>query len=200
MKYLINLLLLLVITYVASAQDTDYVDPNYRAEKQKAPGSGFSISDRTYYGGSFGLALGRPGYVLLEPIVGLKMTEKLSAGVGIGYRYGWGQYNYGGGSYKYNNYLGRIFSRYIIVPRIYAHVEYMVESYDKIFQFESQITPNKGRTIVPFLFVGGGYRSQVGNGSLIFQVLFNVLQNNPNSSEVYPSGYPYMTVGYLGGF
>ena len=200
MKYIILALSFLLVASISIAQDTNYVDPNYKAEKQKAPKKKTSVADRTYFGGTFGLSFGsQSGSILLEPMVGFKMTEKLSTGVGIGYRYGWGQY-INGGSFSYNNYLGRIFSRYIIVPKIYAHVEYMVESYDKIFEFDSQITPNKNRTLVPFLFVGGGYRSQAGRGSFILQVLFNVLQNNPNSAEVYPSGFPYITVGYIGGF
>ena len=81
-------------------------------------------------------------------------------------------------------------------------MEYMLKSYDSIYKFESQnsLTENDSRTVVPFLFVGGGFRSPAGKGFFIFQVLFNVLQSNPNSAEVYPSGLPYISIGYMGGF
>ncbi|MEQ8522829.1 MAG: hypothetical protein RIC15_11815 [Vicingaceae bacterium] len=187
---------------VAVSQDTNYVDPNYQAKKQKEPKKSSSLKDKMYVGGTFGVSLGSySSSVLIEPMVGFKMTEKLSTGIGIGYRWGQGSYT-NGGKFTYNNYLGRLFSRYIIILKVYAHVEYMVESYDKIFQFESQnpLVKNNSRTAVPFLFVGGGFRSQAGRGSFIVQVLFNVLQNNPNSAEIYPSGFPYISIGYIGGF
>ena len=204
MKKLIILSFALFLATLNFAQQdsTDYVDPNYKAEKAKAPKSKQPMSNRMYFGGTFGLSFGsNSSSVLLEPMVGFRMTEKLSTGVGIGYEYGQGE-NYYKKSYSYSNYLGRVFSRYVIIPKIYAHVEYMVKSYDKKFKFESQnqLLENTSRTTVPFLFVGGGFRSPAGRGFLVVQVLFNVLQNNANSSEVYPSGFPYISIGYMGGF
>ena len=77
----------------------------------------------------------------------------------------------------------------------------MVESYDEIFYFEANDPNATGRTTVPFLFVGGGLRQPAGkNGFFIFQVLFNVMQGNEHSSEVYPSGAPFISIGYINGF
>jgi len=203
MKTLSILLIALALCSISFAQQdsTDYVDPNYKAEKAKEPKAKKSMSNRVYFGGTFGLTIGSYTSVLIEPMVGFRMTEKLSTGIGIGYEYGKAQYT-NGSSFTFNNYLGRVFSRYVIIPKLYAHVEYMLKSYDKIYKFDSQnpFINNSSRTTVPFLFVGGGYRSPAGKGFLVVQVLFNVLQSNPNSSEVYPSGIPYLSIGYMGGF
>jgi len=197
MKYFITLI---TITFFLSAQsqDTNYVDPNYKPEKQKSRKPSKGIGDRVYYGGTFGLSFGTFTSILVEPLVGFKMTEKLSTGIGIGFRYG--KDNRTNSNLEYTNYLGRFYARYIIIPRVYAHVEYMVESYDESFYFEGQSINKTGRTVVPFLFVGGGLRSPAGNGSFIVQILFNVLQSNSNSNQVYPSGSPYISIGYIGGF
>lgn len=180
------------------AQDTNYVDPNYKPPKErKAKKPGSSFKDRVYYGGTFGLTFGSDyTAVLVEPLVGFKMTEKLSTGVGIGVRYG--QDRRFNQKVEFTNYIGRVFSRYLITQKFYGHMEFMGESYDDVFYFESE-PDHRGRTLVPFLFVGGGIRSPAGRGSFIFQVLFNVL-NDPKSREVYPSGFPFLSIGYIGGF
>lgn len=200
MKYTLLILLIFSAT-VLSAQDTNYVDPDYVPERQRTAEKKSDFWDRLYYGGNFGLSFGSYTSILVEPMVGYKFTKKLSGGFGIGYRYGRGEFQRGG-SFSYHNYIGRVFGRYLLIPNAYAHVEYMMESYDKIFKFDSQNRsfPNTTRTNVPFLFVGGGYRVPVGGGAFVIQVLFNVLQSNRNSSEVYPVGVPFISLGYLGGF
>lgn len=195
MKNALSLALILVV-FGAFAQDTNYVDPNYKPPKERKAKNRQSFGQRVYYGGTFGLSFGTFTSVLVEPLVGYRITEKLSSGVGIGIRYG--KDNRAGSNIEYTNYLGRVFTRYLINQRIYAHAEFMGESYDKVFYFESDPL-HQGRTLVPFLFVGGGLRSPAGNGAFILQVLFNVL-NNEKSQEVYPSGFPFLSIGYIGGF
>ena len=178
------------------AQDTNYVQPPEEADKQRKEKTKEPLKNKMYLGGTLGLSFGTTTSILIEPMVGFKLNPKLSTGIGVGYRYG----RNNNANYEYHNYLARIFARYIIIPKIYAHVEYMVESYDSIFLFDTQGLDNDSRTTVPFLFVGGGFRYPGPKGSFIIQVLFNVLQDNPNSSQVYPSGQPYISIGYIGGF
>jgi len=195
MKYFITIIALTIYLGI-QAQDTNYVDPNYQSEPEKTPKQKKDIGKRTYFGATFGLQFGTFTSILVEPMIGYRFTEKLSGGVGIGFRYG----KDNDSNFEYTNYLGRVFTRYIIIPKIYAHVEYMVESYDKSFGDYYRGFKESERTVVPFLFVGGGYRSPGRNGSFIVQVLFNVLQDNVMSKTIYPSGQPYISIGYIGGF
>lgn len=194
----ILLVLLILSSTVLSAQDTNYVDPDYQAEKTKSARKKANVGNRIYFGGTFGLQFGTFTSILVEPLVGYRITEKLSAGLGLGIRYG--KDNRAGSNVEYTNYIGRVFTRYVVFPRLYLHAEYMQESYDEVFYFEGQDPFHSGRTQVPFLFVGGGLRSPAGNGSFIIQVLFNVLQSNSYSRQVYGSGQPYISIGYIGGF
>jgi hypothetical protein len=193
-----SILLICLLSFELTAQDTNYVDPNYKPEKQKQAKRSAFNGNRVYFGGTFGMQFGTFTSILVEPMVGYRFTEKLSSGVGLGLRYG--RDNRAGSNIEYTNYIGRAFARYLFLPNIFGHVEYMAESYDDVFYFDGQSLNHTGRTLVPFLFVGGGLRSQAGRGSFIIQVLFNVLQSNPYSREVYPSGQPYISIGYISGF
>lgn len=197
MRIVLSIILSLSLS-LALCQDTNYVDPNYTGEKQRTPKKKNVPENRWYYGGTFGLQFGDFTSILVEPLVGYRFTEKLSTGIGLGVRYG--RDNRAGSNIEYTNYIGRIFARYLVIPNFYLHTEYMGESYDEVFYFDGQSIDHRGRTFVPFLFVGGGLRSPAGNGSLIIQVLFNVLQSDPYSRQVYPSGQPYISIGYIGGF
>ena len=196
MNKIIALVMLLSLSAGTFAQDTNYVQPSEEVKKEKEPKTKKPLKEKMYLGGTLGLSFGTTTSILIEPMLGFKMTPKLSMGIGVGYRYG----KNNNANFEYSNYLARVFARYIVIPRLYAHVEYMVESYDSIFLFDSQGLYNDSRTIVPFLFVGGGFRYPGPKGSFIIQVLFNVLQDNPNSSEVYPAGQPYISLGWIGGF
>ncbi len=199
MKKFLICITIISISFSLDAQDTNYVDPDYKSEKQKKPKQRRDMQDRVYFGGTLGLQFGYATSILVEPMVGFKMTEKLSTGVGLGLRYG----SYRDPDFTFTNYLGRFFARYIIIPKIYAHAEYVMESYDSSWGDInwSNAEFNRGsRTTVPYLFVGGGLRQPSGNGSLVIQVLFNVLQNDKNSQVMYPAGTPYITIGYFGGF
>ena len=91
MKYFLTLI---VLSFCLSAwsQDTNYVDPDYQAEKEKTPKQKKDIGRRVYYGATFGISFGSNSTsVLIVPLVGFRMTEKLSTGVGIGFRYGKGE-------------------------------------------------------------------------------------------------------------
>ena len=198
MKTILFISLTCILAMSLHAQDTNYVDPAYQAEKKEKASKKRPMQNRVYFGGTFGLQFGSVTSILVEPLVGFRMTEKLSTGIGIGVRYG--KDNRYVTPVEYTNYIGRYFVRYLIIPKLYAHAEYMFESYDKVFYFEGQDPNRNQRTVVPFLFVGGGYRSQAGRGSFIIQVLFNVLQENSYSRQVYPGGLPYISIGYIGGF
>ncbi len=82
--------------------------------------------DRVYTGGGIGLQFGSQTFVNISPLVGYRLTEKLSVGLSATYIY----YRYKNPNpaftYSSNIYGGSVFSRYLIFENLFAHVEYEV--------------------------------------------------------------------------
>ncbi len=180
--------MLTIITLHVTAQDSVRVNPYFQKPKS-------DISQRLYFGGSVGLSLGTYTSVSLWPLVGYKVTPKLSFGIQPGYEYL--QYNYAGLKYKSNNYGARIFNRFRFIEQGFTHAEFAYINYD----IPTEVIGNEVKYEsfwVPFLFLGGGYiQSMGGAGSVYMQVLFDVI-NDKNSP--YTAWEPFFTVGFGVGF
>lgn len=154
--------------------------------KQKMP-----AKNKFYYGGYVNASFGVYTSIGVEPMIGYKLTPKLSVGAKI--RYDYISDNRFPTTYNTSNYGGSLFSRYRIIPSLYVHVEYMTYNYDYYNGYdESQ------RQWVPFLLLGAGYSQMVGNRTwLTAQILFDVLQNDHSP---YRSWEPFYSVGVGVGF
>jgi len=190
-KAIILILLLFVSAVLFAGEKNDSnkklsVPASYSETTLPAPGG-----SRIYYGGGFGLTFGSYTRISIKPIIGYKITPKLSLGVTVEYeyikdkRYSTTQ--------TYSNYGGSVFTRFRIIPQIFLHAEYAYMSYEF-----STFAGNSVREGVPFLFLGGGFSQQISPGvTAYFQILFDVL-NNENSP--YSSGEPFYSVGVSVGF
>ncbi len=148
-------------------------------------------SNKIYYGGNIGLSFGSYTKIGVYPLIGYKLTPKLSSGLKIGYEY-ISDTRYST-KYTTSNYGGSLFLRYRIVPQLYAHIEYETLNYELY-----TATGSSSREWVPFLYVGGGYSQPMGNNVwLNAQVLFDVLQN---SNSPYKAWSPFFSVGIGVGF
>lgn len=190
MKQVIPFVLILFFLTLTSrllpAQPNDTTQRNPFMEK-KPPKTGFTKN--LYFGGNFNFTIGNYTSIGVWPLIGYKVTPKLSFGLQPGYEYL--KYNPGGGgrTIETSNYGIRTFARYRIIPEAYAHVEYAA------INFESW---DSERVWVPFLFVGGGYAQQIGGNTFAYvQLLFDVI-NDENSP--YRSGEPFWSVGIIAGF
>ena len=148
------------------------------------------LRERLYYGGSvivsFGNDVTRIG---VYPMIAYKFTPKLSLGAEVGYEW----LKFDDFDETANNYGASIFTRYRIVPRLYAHAEYQMVNYEI---FTSATTSE--RDWVPFLLLGGGYAQPMGRNAWTYvEVLFDVL-NDDNSP--YEDGEPFISVGVGVGF
>lgn len=147
--------------------------------------------NRIYYGGSLGFSFGTVTSVRVDPLLGYRLTPKLSIGVKALYEYN---------SYKvydirqnFNNYGGSFFSRFRFVPQAYAHAEFSYVNYEFV-----GFNNAKYRQGVPFIFLGGGFSQPMGsNSSFYAQILFDVL-NDVNSP--YQEWTPFYSVGVSIGF
>jgi hypothetical protein len=149
------------------------------------------LKSKLYYGGYINLSFGKYTVIGAEPMVGYKITPKLSAGVKI--RYDYIKDKRYTSTYTTSNYGGSIFTRYRIIPALYLHAEYAAYNYE--LYYASEVSERKW---IPFLFLGAGYSQRVGGNTwLNIQILFDVLQN---SNSPYNSWEPFYSVGVGVGF
>ena len=149
------------------------------------------MGQRIYYGGNIGLTVGAYTRIGIYPLLGYKITPKLSAGVKIAYEYiRDNRYN---STYQTSNYGGSLFTRYRIIPPLYVHIEYAQLNYELY-----NALGESDREWIPFLLVGGGYSQRLSSNTwLNAQVLFDVLQDERSP---YRNWDPIFSVGIGVGF
>lgn len=189
MKKIILFVFLIFTTTFAQQTDTTKISqPPSMYESQQ--------ESKIYYGGGIGFSFwGDYFRISIEPMVGYKVTPKLSAGVKLMYEHI--DDSRSAVDIVYNNYGGSIFSRYRVVPQFYLHAEYAYYNYNYKFKSESL----ESETIsnwVPFLLLGGGYSQQVSKNTWLYvQALWDVIQDD---NSPYSSGDPWISVGVSVGF
>jgi len=166
----------------ADTLDAPATPPPHRAPK-KSDGSG----PRVYWGGAVGFNFWNDYKRLsIEPLVAYKFDPKLSLGGRVRYEYLKDQR--GPVDYDSHNFGASVFSRYRLVPQLYAHAEFAFMSFDY----------PRGREGVPFLYLGGGYSVPMGSRSWAYvEVLVDVLQD---SKSPYEDWDPRVTAGVGVGF
>ncbi|MGB6031755.1 MAG: hypothetical protein WBH55_02890, partial [Bacteroidota bacterium] len=115
------LIVLLLVTLFLSVQ-ADASSPVVRGQAGATPDSvekPVQAYSPVYFGGTLGFNLfGDVFSVSVQPLVGYKFTPKLSGGVTLTYQYvSDSRFD---PSRKYHNYGGSVFSRYRIIPQLYA--------------------------------------------------------------------------------
>lgn len=144
-----------------------------------------SFSERLFYGGNFGLMFGTITYIELSPLVGYRITERLSAGPGVSYIY----LQDNRFDLSTSIYGGRLFARYNITDYLFGHGEYEVLNRESPYSLE-------GRVNVTSIFIGGGYRQRFGlNSFLSIMGLWNL-----NDSEYSIYRNPIIRMGFSAGF
>jgi hypothetical protein len=144
-------------------------------------------NDRIYYGASVVVSFGSTTRFGIFPMVGYKLTPKLSGGVEVGYEY------VGYSNQTTHNYGASVFGNYRVGKNLYAHAEYQEINYE-IFQSNN----SSSREWVPALLLGGGYVKSLGGRTSVYaEVLFDVLQD---SKSPYDDWEPVVNFGVAVGF
>ncbi|MCD6064432.1 MAG: hypothetical protein K0R82_2343 [Flavipsychrobacter sp.] len=199
MKKLLLIVFFIPLALNVMAQDTVYSSSGkpisqYRLnEEKKAADRGFDKS-KLIFGGGFTFGAGNGIFNAgIWPIVGYRVTEKFSVGVGLGYEYlsaknYWmirhpvtlvDEYY----SLKVSIYRGSIWARHIIWNNIFAHVEPEINLWNARRPYYDGNPPevkkrNESFT-VPRALVGGGIRQPIGDrSSLVVMVLYDVIQDD----------------------
>lgn len=153
--------------------------------------SNLSFKDRLFFGGDITLSIsGNTSIVGASPMLGYRITEDWSAGVGLSAYY----FNIRAINYSTSFYGGNIFSRYIIYQNVFAQSEFHVINTEVAYATVDEII--RTRENIPLWYVGGGYRQPIGgNGFATITVLFDLI-SDPRAP--YPN--PSIRAGFNFGF
>lgn len=154
--------------------------------------TGFDAS-RIVFGGGFGFGFGNVTNISISPIVGYRVSDRFSAGVGMGYQYlrvkNYSELRDASNNPVYKPLTGSLYSpsvwmRYVLWNNIFAHIEYehnfitqrQYRNNNSIYM--GAIEEVKLNVNAPSLLVGAGIRQPVSDRvSILFQGLYDVLQD-----------------------
>jgi hypothetical protein len=134
--------------------------------KHEEPKDKPDFLNKCFYGGNLGLQFGTVTFIDVSPLVGYKITPKISAGIGATYQY----YHYHDAVYNFetNVYGGRVFGRYYFTKSFFAHAE---DEYLNLQAFDYYL-PH--RVDVNSFLAGGGYIQRFGrNAAFVAMILYN---------------------------
>ena len=144
------------------------------------------FGDRLFAGGDVGLTFGTVTFINVSPLLGYRITDDFSAGVGGTYQYF--KQSFDGAEFQTSIYGGRVFARHAILEDFFVHSEYEILNLEVADAFGFAT----GRQNIPFLYVGGGVRQSIGGSSyFVGMVLYDVIQNRLS---------PYNPLQIRGGF
>ena len=146
-------------------------------------------SQRIFWGGNLGLMFGSYTYVAVDPIIGYRITNRLS--VGIGGNYSWTKSNYD--NYTIQTYGGNVFASFTLIKNLGeflpfndngAILAYGELSLINISDFY-EVLPPSGAVWAYTPMAGLAYQSPIGQRSyIVFMFLYNF---NESSVSPYPN-------------
>lgn len=191
MRYIALAILLSIGFSNLHAQEV-YSSSGRPVNQKKAPAKkGFDAS-RIIFGGGLGFGFGNVTNISVSPMVGYRISDNFSAGVGFGYQYvriknGWLVYDANNNQiikpYTANMYSPSIWGRYVIWNNIFAHLEYEHNfmSYKEFFNNYTVGLEVQSKNVsynAPSLLVGGGIRQPISDRvSILFTGLYDVIQD-----------------------
>lgn len=185
-------LLLFILSFIGQ----NVYSQNDKTNKKDSTKS--SLYSNVFTGGNFGIQFGTETSIEISPILGYRITKKITTGLGVSYRYyRFKDYNYLPPQiFKTTIYGGSIFARYYILDNIFLHGEYEVLSLEKAFFDPGSLLHKNNRFLIGSLLGGGGYRQKIGVNSYInLIVLYNF-----NETFFSPYSNPVIKIGIDLGF
>lgn len=169
----------------SNAFGQDYTEESGQKEnlKPETEKKGFDKS-RLIFGGDAAVSFGTQQTVIgASPILGYRLTDKYSAGIGGTYYY------FKWGPWVSSIYGANIWNRYLVMDNLFLQAEYHLMNVPGLFEADS-------RANIQMLYVGGGYRMRLGDRvSGIITVLYDVF-DEPLS----PFSNPIIRGGLVAGF
>jgi hypothetical protein len=180
---------LLMLSVCAYSQVEESVTPEIEEQKERS-----RIPERLLFGGEIGLSFGTITYIKIAPLVGYRLTDRLSAGLGPIYIYEkYNDYNfetsmYGGKAIvSFTVFKGTGTPERTGIGNIMLHVENEVLSVEKY-------DPPYDRIWIDNLLLGGGLFQPIGNrAGISIYLLWDVTQNKYSP---YYSNNPVVKFGF----
>ncbi len=159
--------------------------------------------DKVFVGGGFGAGFGDYTFINISPIIGYRVTPKLSAGIRLTYQYTTFDYfdfqDQRTKKYQGNDFGVGGFARFMLFGPIYLQAEYEHLNYDGL-----DYNGVSSRSSFNSFMAGGGISQPVGGKAfLFFTAMYNFSYENFNTSNVYRSPYnsPWVIrIGITAGF
>jgi long-subunit fatty acid transport protein len=154
---------------------------NIYAQTDKEISDRSSILDRIYTGGNVGFQFGDITNIQVAPIIGYRVTNDFSAGLGIQYQYT--KYKLFTPALSSNNYGTSVFTRYRIKSPLFLQAEYEYLNYEILTSaVESE------RSSLTSFFVGGGISQPINaNAAFTMIVMYNLSYDATDINGVYSS-------------
>lgn len=169
------------------------------AQEEQGP----SFKDKLFFGGGFGAGFGNYTYVNVSPIIGYRVTPKLSLAMRLMYQYTTYDYwdfqdqetkNYSGNDFGIGG-----FARFMLYGPVYLQAEYEHLSYDGL-----SYSGVSSRDTFDSFMAGGGIAQPVGGKAFLFlTAMYNFSYDNFNSTNAYrvPYDSPWVIrIGITAGF
>ncbi len=167
----------LIISFLFFFQGVVLAQSENSGDNEKIP-----LMDRLYFGGNAGFQFGDITFIDVSPLVGYRITDKFSAGVGGTYRYLKNKIFFPPFE---TNILGyRAFVRYDITQVFYPYAEYE--------NLSLRVGNEAPREWFDALFIGAGLFQPVGRrGGINLLVLYNLNYSNARFSYFYNSPWVF---------
>ena len=187
---------------IASAQEvyTSSGKPGNHKKAVKKKKKGYD-PDRLIIGG--GLNAGYSGDFAnagISPIVGYRITDHFSAGIGLGYQF----YKFPAGEYNYKLYYSyenilypSVWTRYFVYKNFFVSgsFEYHWINLKEPFDYTSNLHTTRSSHTNPCLLMGAGIRQPLGGRvSAYAELIYDVLQGKYSP---YPKGGPDIRIGFV---
>ena len=171
-KILFFLMIFLNTSSIIAQDDSIIFDDNTKETKK--------LSEKVFFGGSFGIQFGTVTLINVNPIVGYRFFPFLEAGVSVSYTY----YQNNVYDFNYSYYGGAVFARYIPVKQFFVQAEFEMLNVRKYYTTGL----SNERFLVPGVLVGGGYRQMFGKRfGTQFTFLYNIthLPETPYANPIF---------------
>ncbi len=178
--------LLFALCVLAFSTNYAQYDPDYNNDDEEDL-SLLSFKDRLYTGGNFWGSFGTFTNLEISPLLGYRVTNDYSVGLGIKYNYF--RFN-GAPPVSSSIYGGSAFTRYVFFERFVAHAEFELLSVQQNFGVSKS-----DRVVVPIGLIGGGYSSNGFQLMLLYDLIGNPY--NPYIGTFGPNSRVYLRAGFL---
>ncbi len=191
MKKLIHITLMILLF-----SSTIVIDAFSQIQEEKREKPGFK--EKLFFGGGLGLSFGDVTYINIAPVIGYRITPKLSAGLRLFYQYrSYKDYVVGNGAtYDSNDYGVGVFGRFVIFGPIYIQAEYEYSSYEYYYTVD-----NKERRGYNSFMAGGGFMQPIGRNAAFYITAMYNFSYSDDTTTPQPYGSPLiLRMGVTAGF